>query len=87
LSNESSFPAHLRATRAAVNGPGWINSEKSLEDPVAEFDPAHLERLMVAAFEMLGKLEEEAQELARAILKAAERLQSGDPEDQDPDPT
>jgi hypothetical protein len=56
-----------------------ITGGKVWEDRVAEFDPAHLERLMVAAFEMLGKLEEEAQELARAILKAAERLQSDDP--------
>jgi len=48
----------------------------SLEDrvPTTEFDPDQLERLMVAAFELLGKRRGEAQELARAILKAAERL-------------
>ncbi len=53
----------------------------SLEDrvPTAEFDPDQLERLMVAAFELLGKRRGEAQELARAILKAAELPQSDDP--------
>jgi hypothetical protein len=66
-----------------------ITGEKSLEDrmPTAEFDPDQLERLMVAAFELLGKRRAEVQELARAILKAAERPQSGDPTPQDPDPT
>jgi hypothetical protein len=39
----------------------------------AEFDPDQLERLMVAALELLGKPHDEALELARAILKAAER--------------
>jgi hypothetical protein len=53
----------------------------------AEFDPDQLERLMVAAFELLGKLEGEALELARAILKAAERPQSGDPGSPGRDPT
>jgi hypothetical protein len=46
---------------------------------MAEFDPNHLESLMVAAFELLEKPEGQAQEIARAILKAAERPQSGDP--------
>jgi hypothetical protein len=62
--------------------------EKSLEDRVrtAEFDPDQLESLMVAAFGLLGKPQAEAQELARAILKAAERPQSGDPVSPDRDP-
>jgi hypothetical protein len=47
--------------------------------PTAEFDPDQLERLMVAAFELLGKPRGEAQELARAILKSAECPQSDDP--------
>jgi hypothetical protein len=61
----------------------------SLEDrvPTTEFDPDQLERLMVAAFELLGKRRGEAQELARAILKAAERPQSGDPSPPDRNPT
>jgi LDH2 family malate/lactate/ureidoglycolate dehydrogenase len=53
----------------------------------AEFDADHLERLMVAAFELLGKPEVEAQELAKAILKAAEWPQSGDQRPPDRDPT
>jgi hypothetical protein len=54
---------------------------EALEDPVrtVEFDPDQLERLMVAAFELMGKPEAQAQELARSILRAAERPQSGDP--------
>jgi hypothetical protein len=54
---------------------------------MADFDPDQLETLMVAAFELLGKPATEARELARAILKAAARTQSGDPTPQDPDPT
>jgi hypothetical protein len=38
---------------------------------MAEFDPDHLERLMVTAFQLLGKPVGQAQEFARAILKAA----------------
>jgi hypothetical protein len=49
----------------------------------AEFDPDQLKSLIVAAFERLGKPEDEAQELARAILKAAERLQGDDQESPD----
>jgi hypothetical protein len=62
-----------------------ITGEKSLGGWVrtAEFDPDHLERLMVSAFQMLGKPEDQAQELARAILKAAALPQSGDPEPPD----
>jgi hypothetical protein len=68
---------------------GLITAEKSLEDrvPTAEFDPDQLEGLMVAAFELLGKPEAEARELARAILRATERPQSDDPGPPDPDPT
>jgi hypothetical protein len=52
-----------------------------LEDRVrtAEFDADQLETLMVA-FELLGKPVDQAQELARSILRAAERPQSGDPD-------
>jgi hypothetical protein len=46
----------------------------------AEFDPDELELLIVAAFELLGRPQGEARELARSILRAAERPQSGDPE-------
>jgi hypothetical protein len=46
---------------------------------VAEFNSDQLETLMMAAFELLGRPEGQAQELARSILKAAERPQSGDP--------
>jgi hypothetical protein len=45
---------------------------------MAEFDPDQLQSLMVAAFALLGKPEAEAWELARAILKAAERPHSDD---------
>jgi LDH2 family malate/lactate/ureidoglycolate dehydrogenase len=39
----------------------------------AEFDAEQLESLMTAAFELLGKPTPEAQELARAVLRAAEQ--------------
>jgi hypothetical protein len=66
-----------------------FSDENSLGDhvPIAEFDPDQLESLMVAAFELMGKPEAEAQELARSILKAAERPQSGDPGSPRRDPT
>jgi hypothetical protein len=51
----------------------------------AVFDPDQLETLMVAAFELLGKPEDQAQELALSILRAAERPQSGDPRSPDQD--
>ena len=47
---------------------------------MAEFDRDQLERLMVKAFRLLGKPEGQAQELARAILRAAERPQFDVPE-------
>ena len=53
----------------------------------AQFDPDQLELLMVTAFELLGKPQAEAQELARSILKAAGWPQSGDPGSLDRDPT
>jgi LDH2 family malate/lactate/ureidoglycolate dehydrogenase len=43
----------------------------------AKFDADQLESLTMAAFELLGKPEVEAQELARAILRATEQRQSG----------
>jgi hypothetical protein len=54
---------------------------EALEDPVRteEFDVDQLEKLIVAAFELLGKPEAQAQELAISILGAAERPKSGDP--------
>jgi hypothetical protein len=53
-----------------------MNHDQFLEDRLraAEFDPDQLKRLMVAAFELLGKPEGQAGELARAILRAAEPL-------------
>jgi hypothetical protein len=44
-----------------------------------------LENLMVAAFELLGKPTAQAQELARSIIKAAERPQPGHPNPLGPD--
>jgi LDH2 family malate/lactate/ureidoglycolate dehydrogenase len=44
--------------------------------PTEEYDSDQLKSLMVEAFELLGKPPGEARELARAILKAAERPQS-----------
>ena len=65
-----------------------ITGEVSLEACVrtAEFDADQLESLMVSAFELLGKPEDQAQELAKAILRSAERPQSGDPVSPDRDP-
>jgi hypothetical protein len=64
-----------------------ITAGTFLEDQVrtVEFDADQLESLIVAAFELLGKPEAQAQELARSILKAAERPQSGDPKPPDQD--
>jgi LDH2 family malate/lactate/ureidoglycolate dehydrogenase len=52
---------------------------------VLVFNSDQLETLMVAAFELLGKPEAQAQEFARSILEAAERPQSGDPRPRDRD--
>jgi hypothetical protein len=66
-----------------------ITGRKFLEGRVrtAEYDADQLERLMVAAFELLGKPEGQAQELARSIVKAAEQPQSGGSGSPDQDPT
>jgi hypothetical protein len=45
--------------------------------PPREFDTAQLGSLMAAAFEFLGKPKAQVHELVRAILKTAERPQSG----------
>jgi LDH2 family malate/lactate/ureidoglycolate dehydrogenase len=52
----------------------------------AAFDPDQLERLMASAFELLGRPEGQAQELARSILRAGQLPQSGDQAPQDHDP-
>jgi transcriptional regulator with XRE-family HTH domain len=44
----------------------------------ADLDPDQLDSLMSVAFELLGKPEAQAQELSRAILKAAGAVQSDD---------
>jgi hypothetical protein len=62
-----------------------ITRDISLEDRVLkpDLDSDQLEFFMVAAFELLGKPEAQAQELAKAILRAAERPPSGDQESSD----
>ena len=64
-----------------------ITREMTLEDGVskAEFDSDQLERFMVAAFELLGKPGAQAQELAKAILRAAKRPPVDDQEFSDQD--
>jgi hypothetical protein len=59
----------------------------SLEDRVSkpEFDSDLLERFIVAAFELLGKPDAQARELAKAILRAAERPPVDDQEFSDQD--
>ena len=59
--------------------------DKSSEQvPLLEIDLAQLERLTAAAFELLGKAPGQAQQLAKAILKAAlrERSSAQEPEDE-----
>jgi hypothetical protein len=88
MEQRKSFPAHLRAARSGrPRARLLITGRMFLEDRVApaEFDPDQLESLMVAVFELLGKPEAQAQELARSILKAAERPQSDDPRPPDRD--
>ena len=63
-----------------------ITGQRSLETrraPASDFAPDQLEMLMIAVFELLGKAEGQAQELSKAILKAAERPQAGDQETPD----
>jgi hypothetical protein len=59
----------------------WVsNGEENPADELLarpEYDPARLEELQGAAFNLLGKSEGQAQELSKAILKAAERPRSG----------
>ena len=64
-----------------------ITREMSLEDRVSkpEFDSDQLECLIVAAFELLGKPDSQARELAKAILRAAERPPLADQESSDRD--
>jgi hypothetical protein len=66
-----------------------ITDGKLLEDRVrtAEFDADQLETLMVAAFELMGKPEAQARELALSILRAAAQPQSDDQGSPDRDPT
>jgi hypothetical protein len=82
------FPRNYALLKRIVMGRMLIVGEKSLEDRVrtAVFDADQLESLMAAAFELLGKPEAQAQELARSILRAAERPQSGDPGSQERGP-
>lgn len=51
--------------------------------PTSAIDVVQLERLIAAAFELLGKPAVQSEELARAILKAAAFPQSGAQEPQD----
>jgi hypothetical protein len=51
----------------------------------AELDVDHLKSLMVAAFELLGKTQAQAEELASAMLKAASWPRSRDQEPLDGD--
>jgi hypothetical protein len=59
-----------------------ITGGKFLEDLMRTvvFEADQPEGLLVAAFQLLGRPEDQAQELPRSILKAAERPQSGDPD-------
>jgi transcriptional regulator with XRE-family HTH domain len=66
-----------------VSAEWLITGAKDLETRTAraaDFDPEQLELLMTAAFELLGKPEVQSLELAKAILKAAERPRSDDQE-------
>jgi transcriptional regulator with XRE-family HTH domain len=64
-----------------ITGERAFDAQHRSADP----DPDQLESLMAVAFELFGKPEAQAQELSRAILKAAERPQSADqgPPDRD----
>jgi transcriptional regulator with XRE-family HTH domain len=78
----------LFAQIVGVSAEWLITGERALETRrvrAAEFDPDQLEMLMAAAFELLGKPQGQAQELSKAILKAAERPQAGDRENPDRD--
>ena len=73
----------LFAKIVGVSAEWLLTGEKDLETNLArarDFDPEQLELLMTAAFELLGKSEVQSQELAKAILKAAEQPQSDNQE-------
>jgi transcriptional regulator with XRE-family HTH domain len=73
----------LFAKIVGVSAAWLLTGEKDLETDLAraaDFDPEQLELLMTAAFELLGKSEVQSQELAKAILKAAEQPQSDNQE-------
>jgi transcriptional regulator with XRE-family HTH domain len=74
----------LLAKIVCVSAEWLITGEKDLDTRpgrAGAFDPEQLELLMIAAFELLGKPAGQSQELAKAILTAAERPQ---PDDQEP---
>lgn len=76
----------LFAQIVGVSAEWLITGEQALETRrarAAEFDPDQLEILIATAFELLGKPQSQAQELSKAILKAAERPQSDDQEPPD----
>jgi transcriptional regulator with XRE-family HTH domain len=49
-----------------------------------DLDPFQLQRLIAASFQLLGKTQGQAEEWAKAILKASERPQDGDQEVDEP---
>jgi transcriptional regulator with XRE-family HTH domain len=76
----------LLAKIVCVSAEWLITGEKDLDTRpgrAGAFDPEQLELLMTAAFELLSKPAVQSQELAKAILKAAERPQSDDQEPSD----
>jgi hypothetical protein len=77
MSNESRFPRIYALLKAAGHGPELITGQNFLEDRVrtAEFDADQLERLMVAAFELLGKPEDQSSR-ARQIHSKSTRAAS-----------
>lgn len=82
----ATFPAHCASSLGPpATGRNADHRQEVLGDLVrtAYFDADQLETLMVAAFELMGKPEAQAGELALSILRATERPQSGDPAPQD----
>ncbi len=83
----------VRFAQAVGVSPEWLitgeptlapKGEKSSDRlPVLEVDTAQLERLIAAVFELLGKPHGQAQELAKAILKAAVHDRTGAKEPHD----
>lgn len=68
----------LFAKIVGVSAEWLITGERNAQHRSADPDLDQVESLMAVAFELLGKPEAQAQELSRAILKAAERPQSAD---------